>query len=99
MVQPNEAMKNMLNERLTKEYKVVKKEFEKLKEKNNLLQSYFLTQGKYDTQNSYLTRYTNTRCTASKINAALIESMRKYLCILIHHLLRAGSDMQVGSKK
>lgn len=70
-----------------------------LKDKNTLLQSYFLTQSKYDSQNSYLSRYTNERCTASKINATLIQSMRNYLCILIHHLLIAGSDIQVGSKK
>lgn len=62
------------------------------------MQSYFLTQGKYDVLNSFLKRYTNTRSTASKINATLIELMRKWLCILIHHLLKAGMDLKEGSR-
>lgn len=34
------------------------------------------------------------RESASKINAVLIEATHQYLCVLIHHLLKAGSKIQ-----
>lgn len=33
------------------------------------------------------------RFVSSQINALLVELMRKYLCILIHHLLKAGASI------
>jgi hypothetical protein len=59
-----------------------------MQERNTLFQSYILSQNEPGT--SYLKRFTEVRTASSQINAILIEFTRKYLCLLIHHLIRAG---------
>jgi len=45
-------------------------------------------------------RYSHTRSVASKINAMIASISLKYTNILIHHLLKAGMDIQsTGSGK
>jgi len=50
--------------------------------------------------NQLVNRYSDTRSVASKINAVLASISLKYTNILIHHLLKAGRDIQsTGSEK
>jgi hypothetical protein len=47
-------------------------------------------------------RYSHTRSVASKINAILASISLKYVNILIHHLLKAGKDIEstgIGTQK
>ena len=88
----------MLVWRLGQEYKQVKNKFD------CLLKTSYEFIGKIlgncqDSIISSVSRYTETRQTASKINLALTSLMLNYTNILIHHLLKAGRTIWTSDNK
>jgi hypothetical protein len=84
-VSPTDAMNRALTEKNHREYAAVIQKLAKLKQQNKLLLSH--NESGID---SYLKSFTEVR------SASLIEIMHKYLCVLLHHLLKAGEQTDIG---
>lgn len=85
----NENDKMKICAKLKEEYALLKLELKEMQQKCTLFQSHILSEDYPGT--TYLKRFTEIRSASSQINTILIEFTRKYLCLLIHHLIRAGS--------
>ena len=88
---PTDAMNRALTEKNHREYAAVIQKLAKLKQQNTLLLSH--NESGID---SYLKSFTEVRSASSQMNASLIEIMHKYLCVLLHHLLKAGGQTDTG---
>lgn len=87
--------KHQLILKLAKEYKEVKQKFKGILKSNFTYIGTYLSKDE-DPFASSVSRYTQTRKVSSKINAILTFLMVSYTSQLIHHLLRAGFQIEDG---
>lgn len=83
-----------LVEQLTAEGEKVKEKYEFL-QKNCYQWIGKLMSEKGKQEKSYVCRYSETRVLASKINSVLTHLMLNYLNLLIHHLVKAGQNLEI----
>lgn len=88
-------IKDSLFSKLTSCTKQVKTALSNFQSENTIFQAQFLSELSHEKMNSFVKRFSDTRETASKMNAVLIKFMIKYINILIDFLIMVGKEVLV----